>query len=561
MIFYSGIFWLQILFVIVALLPILFLKVALSFFVIGDLHRLVTLLLVTTSSGAILLSSIGILLHYRAVSRTLKPLSQMVEVGKVAASVAHDVRSPLSGIRVAVDYFSSLPPNDQQFEDYLNILKLSTKRLERVSRDLLVRYQGADAEEGLFNPIRVLDALLEEHSMQPKLKQIRYVKNYEVQELFLKGSQVRFERMVVNLLNNSIEAMELRGEILIDVAFRSGALEISFKDTGPGISSQKLQKIQSSSYTEGKPEGYGIGLSFVREVMREFGGLLRLESILGQGTTMALWFPIQILNEDLELEVCERLSVLVIDREAPSASLWKSVLDRHGISCRVVSSLKEMREYGFSPLKNPVVVLNGSPASSISWEQLLPLRDLGWKMLYFAGDTPLDSTTRTSLKNAGIRYCLKPSSQLKIIKRPPCLPLLTGLSLSSDSCVLVVDRDPKIHSAWNEQKRLGNVGSVYGFFNLEQLVYAEDIPYPQIQVAMVGSHFENSRFSAEEVIQYLKKSQKIPFVVVTYDEIRGAPPSDSESPSHLWKSADHIVSNELLLNEATGEASSHSFQH
>jgi signal transduction histidine kinase len=99
-------------------------------------------------------------------------------------------------------------------------------------------------------------------------------------------------QVFVNLLTNAIHAMEGKGSLTLSTEKKDGDIRISITDTGCGIPSENLQKIFDPFFTsKGVGKGTGLGLYNVRTIVRKYHGELKVESVVGKGTTVQLMFP------------------------------------------------------------------------------------------------------------------------------------------------------------------------------------------------------------------------------------------------------------------------------
>ena len=99
-------------------------------------------------------------------------------------------------------------------------------------------------------------------------------------------------QVFVNLLTNAIHAMEGKGSLTLSTENHNGHIRISITDTGCGIPAENLQKIFDPFYTtKAVGKGTGLGLYNVRTIVRKYQGELKVESAVGQGTTVQLMFP------------------------------------------------------------------------------------------------------------------------------------------------------------------------------------------------------------------------------------------------------------------------------
>lgn len=102
---------------------------------------------------------------------------------------------------------------------------------------------------------------------------------------------VQIKQVLVNLIKNAMQAMTRGGVLTLETGSAREGVWVSLADSGCGISQEQLNRIFEPFYTT-KRKGSGLGLMIVQRVMRDHGGLIKLDSRAGQGTTFRLWFPL-----------------------------------------------------------------------------------------------------------------------------------------------------------------------------------------------------------------------------------------------------------------------------
>ena len=102
-----------------------------------------------------------------------------------------------------------------------------------------------------------------------------------------------FRAILGNLVTNSLEAIGVKGTIMVKAVDAGGEVEISVTDNGCGISPENLTQIFEQGFTHGKQNGSGVGLFHARDQIESWGGSIQAESVLGIGTTLTVKFPVE----------------------------------------------------------------------------------------------------------------------------------------------------------------------------------------------------------------------------------------------------------------------------
>lgn len=227
---------------------------------------------------------------------------------KMAKQVAHDIRSPLSVLEMAlVD--SSLSGEKK------DLLTQASKRIKGIADDLLKNAKefsaleksklpdSKSAEESAANLNQRSEKNLQAVSIGKSLGSILEEKkllapnvNFNLSlpknDLLVQADEMTLSRIISNLLNNSIEAAKPDQPLNINISLRlySGKVAVIIQDNGLGMDAETLAKVGAPGFTS-KPNGNGLGVSAAKEKIREWGGDLQIASQQNQGTMVTLSLP------------------------------------------------------------------------------------------------------------------------------------------------------------------------------------------------------------------------------------------------------------------------------
>ncbi len=241
---------------------------------------------------------------------------KLASLGKLSASIAHEINNPLSGILTYAKLLSRKlrtgPPDADGLQAALQQLALVERETQRccsIVRNLL---DFARQREPSFQPVDVGAAVVEALSL---LSNRLAIQNVEVTQECAPAPTVQADfgqlrQAFVNILMNACEAMPKGGtlhvvtrEVSLPTAGRGGPLsptgksgpptrfaEVAISDTGQGIPPEHFSKIFDPFFTT-KEKGTGLGLSVVYGIVEKHGGKILVDSRVGQGTTVTLRFP------------------------------------------------------------------------------------------------------------------------------------------------------------------------------------------------------------------------------------------------------------------------------
>lgn len=223
---------------------------------------------------------------------------QLASMGQLAAGVAHEIRTPLTSLKLFLQSVESDIEVSPEFEEDFHVAMKQIKRME----DTINRFLDfARPQEPLFSDIciedLINDALL---VIGPRARQQETFIGLDVAQSLssIRGDRKQLCEVLVNLMVNALEAMVLRGEIhitanmepLSDGGNKSQYLRIDVRDTGPGIAPKDAAMLFDPFFTT-KTTGTGLGLSIVYSTIQSHGGEVRVSSDEGKGTTFSILMP------------------------------------------------------------------------------------------------------------------------------------------------------------------------------------------------------------------------------------------------------------------------------
>ena len=221
----------------------------------------------------------------------LRRADRLSALGELAASMAHEVRTPLASIRGAVEILGDAVPTDDPRRQFVDVLVNETDRLDRYVGTVLefARPPRPDRTPCDANEIVTSTATLV--AKQAKHEGVRLqiaCDERVVKDLYDAGL---LRHALMNLVLNAIQAMPRGGVLTLKTtAVAEGGVVIDVADTGPGISEEIKDRLFAPFATL-RPGGTGLGLSIARRIAEQHGGSLTYESTVGQGTVFHMLLP------------------------------------------------------------------------------------------------------------------------------------------------------------------------------------------------------------------------------------------------------------------------------
>ncbi len=213
---------------------------------------------------------------------------KLTALGRLSAGLAHELRNPLTSMKVLLQGFSS-NPSELSYEDIKVILSEVNQMEEILSRFLkFARYDSFNLSElDINNVIKQVVYLTRYHLKNYKIKPILSLNDLPT----IRGDKGMIEQALLNLVMNSIEAMPEGGKLIIKSMYEDRFVNVIVKDTGPGIPEGIRERIFDPFFTT-KPDGTGLGLSIVYNIIKIHHGKIDFQSN-SKGTNFIIQLPIE----------------------------------------------------------------------------------------------------------------------------------------------------------------------------------------------------------------------------------------------------------------------------
>ncbi len=208
------------------------------------------------------------------------------------AGIAHEVRNPLGGLELYAGLLRDDLAGDAEKLAHVQRIERELGRLKTIVSDFLEYARRPKPTVGAF---RVADLLAEVRDIAVAAAQSRNVRvavDLHADGARVAGDEGQLRRALVNLAHNAVQACadDGSGEVTLGCARADGEVLVTVRDTGAGIEPDVLEKIWTPFYTT-NPSGTGLGLAFVRDIARDHGARLAVDSAPGRGTTFTLALP------------------------------------------------------------------------------------------------------------------------------------------------------------------------------------------------------------------------------------------------------------------------------
>ncbi len=228
----------------------------------------------------------------------LRQNQKMQAVGQLAAGVAHEVKNPLAIILLAAEglALNKIAVEDQRFQNKLRMIKEAADRANRVVLELLKFSRLSTGDDEWVDLHKALESAEFLVKSKAKEKQIEFVHAYDAEIKGIRANEVLLQQVFFNFFGNAVDAIPKTGTITTRTFRKTSGvgntIVIEISDTGDGIPESILGKIFDPFFTTKDPgAGTGLGLSTAFMIVERYKGTIKVESVLGKGTTFRIIFP------------------------------------------------------------------------------------------------------------------------------------------------------------------------------------------------------------------------------------------------------------------------------
>ena len=229
---------------------------------------------------------------------------KMASLGKLSASVVHEINNPIAGIlnllmllKRIIEEGSVNREEIKQFKQYLNLMETETRRIGRIVSNLLAFSHQSKMRVKNVNLNRIIEKTLFLNSNLLKINGIKVEKDLGRDLPDIIGSDDQLQQVFMNLISNAAEAMESSEEGVLRVetehSLKNNSIVVRIGDTGMGISPENRAALFEPFFTTKKRgKGVGLGLSVVYGIIEKHNGSISVESEVGMGTTFVVELPL-----------------------------------------------------------------------------------------------------------------------------------------------------------------------------------------------------------------------------------------------------------------------------
>jgi two-component system, sporulation sensor kinase B len=214
-------------------------------------------------------------------------------IAHVAASLAHEVRNPLTAVMGFLKLISDDSISKEKTQHYIDICVEEMKRTEFILSEYLSIGKTNNPIYEQIDPVRQINSVIDIMAPYANMNNVTLEAHNEEQELYISANPNEIKQLLINFVKNAIEACALASEGKVNIRIDRESLyaKITIQDNGVGMSMEQLEKL-GTIYFSTKNKGTGIGLTFSYQLIRSMNGTVSVQSKPGEGTEFIIRLPL-----------------------------------------------------------------------------------------------------------------------------------------------------------------------------------------------------------------------------------------------------------------------------
>lgn len=231
------------------------------------------------------------------MSEKLVQTDKLVLLGQISASLVHEIRNPLAAINLNLQLLNRALGENKELQSYINSALQGVERISKLidvtlgfSRQTQTVIENVNLNSIIISTVDLMNHLL-------KKKEISITFNLKNDLPEIKADSKHIQQILINLISNSIDAIENKGKIIISTFLEEYPDQgvkyacLSVEDNGIGIPEEDLDKIFNPFFTK-KPNGTGLGMAITQKLLYKYNGSILVRSKVGKGTNIVVKFPL-----------------------------------------------------------------------------------------------------------------------------------------------------------------------------------------------------------------------------------------------------------------------------
>jgi signal transduction histidine kinase len=326
--------------------------------------------------------------------KLLMDLQISKSISDISLQVAHDIRSPLASLKAGLTDLTIPEENGE-------LINGAIKRISGIAHDLLDKYRKEETDlegsinkktnyvdekivfnapsvsekEDYCNITEVINNIIAEKKV---LSDIEFIFNNPDKDISINISGKEFSRIISNIVNNSIEAIENRkGKIEINISKEYEKAILSIKDNGKGIPEEIIKDLGKKGFSYNKEKGNGLGIWHAKETIEKAGGSIEIKSELGRGTEIVITFPL------IKIKDTHNPDTILIDDDPLVRKNWEIRAKKKNIRIKIFKSAEDFLKEADEHSKDALIYIDSELSNDIKGEEVAKLLyEKGFKNIY-----------------------------------------------------------------------------------------------------------------------------------------------------------------------------------
>lgn len=443
---------------------------------------------------------------------------------KVYKQMAHDIRSPLAALEMAVLNTKNIDEETRTF------ITSATNRISDIANNLETK-SGSQKKDGNS---KILIPSLCSLIVSEKRMQYRDLNNIELSleldpsaySIFSKINATEFKIILSNLINNSVEAIpkDSKGKINLAIKKCGSSTKIELSDNGKGIPKNILRKLGVEQISHGKLNGQGLGTSHAAKILNEWGGTISFDSNIGEGTTVTIKLPLvappKTYVDGINVSYSSR--VAVVDDDQTIHDIWNKRFDKETTITHFtdpssfVKSIESKDQYDIYLIDYEYI---GHEINGIEISERIKDRT----QVYLVTSHYEDIEVIEACERLGIGLIPKGMAPIVPIK-----------DVSIPAEVVLIDDEELVHTAW--KYGVSDNVKVHNFSSVDDFIKIHDHKNNEIEI-FLDQNLSNGKLGTEESARITDLGYKN-IILATGEKIESPPPwiikvKDKRIPKHL----------------------------
>ena len=228
----------------------------------------------------------------KEAQRHLLQSEKLAATGRLAASIAHEINSPVYGIKGCLQSIRDELSLDADLRGFVDLSLEETDRISDLIRKMQNLNRVSDGKRSVQDIKSVLKDMLVLCNPYLQEKRISLQTSFDRKMYRALVCEDEIKQVFINLINNAVEAMQDGGKLIISTRMRGATMEIAFEDSGCGMSTEVKKRVFDAFFTtKSAVKGVGLGLPMCWGIVRRHGGNILVDSKPGKGSTFVVILP------------------------------------------------------------------------------------------------------------------------------------------------------------------------------------------------------------------------------------------------------------------------------